>query len=341
MNNNPVPDAAPADRLAGTSIAGRLRISFVIVARDEHPLLLETTIQSLLQTTRGYAREIVIVDDGSRVPIFLERPELKVVRNPTPIGTSQARRYGVSITKGDVLVSMDAHMRFAPDWLDRMLLHVESGALLCTAWWDYELTRPLCWGADFLWCGERDYATARLPGFAFRHRIKYPGQGAVEVPMLIGACYMMLRSSYDRLGGFSPFFRTWGKLEQDLSLRAWIVGLEVKCVTGAHVGHYTRSKFPYPVRWTDIEFNQVATVRTAFDAPVAQAVERLLQPLPAEVQTWLTLADFREWRRSIQSQRRISDGEFLRRFVPNAPECVMRAANTYPKGVAAKTCQFS
>ena len=70
---------------------------------------------------------------------------------------------------------MDAHMRFAADWLDRMLPHVESGALLCASWWDYELTRPLCWGADFLWCGERDYAAGRSPGFAFRHRTKIPG----------------------------------------------------------------------------------------------------------------------------------------------------------------------
>jgi hypothetical protein len=47
----------------------------------------------------------------------------------------------------------------------------------------------------------------------------FPGDGAVDVPMLIGASYMMLRSSYDKFGGFSPFFRTWGRLEQDLSLR--------------------------------------------------------------------------------------------------------------------------
>jgi hypothetical protein len=36
--------------------------------------------------------------------------------------------------------------------------------------------------------------------------------------MMIGASYMMLRISHERIGGFSPFFRTWGKLEQDLSL---------------------------------------------------------------------------------------------------------------------------
>lgn len=162
----------------------------------------------------------MIVDDGSRSPVSLNRPEVHLIRNPTPIGTPQARRHGASITSGGVIVSLDAHMSFAPDWLDRMLAHVDSGAPLCASWWNYELTCPLCWGADFSWCGEPNYLDARTPGFAFRHRTKQPEAGAVEVPMLIGACYAMLRERYHRIGGFSPFFRSWGKLEQDLSLRA-------------------------------------------------------------------------------------------------------------------------
>jgi len=331
-----VPDPAPSAPSPDTSTASKRLISFVMVARDEPQPLVETTVRELLQTSSGHAREIVVVDDGSRVPVFLEHPEVHLVRNPMPIGGARARRRGASLARGGVLVSMDAHMRFAPDWLDRMLEHVESGALLCAAWWDYDLTRPLCWGADFRWCGERNHKAGRSPGFAFRHRTKYPGDGAVEVPMLIGACYMMLREGYDRLGGFSPFFRTWGRVEQDLSLRAWIVGLGLKCVPGAHVGHFTRPKHPYPVRWADVEFNQAATARTVFEEPVARAVEQLLQPLPSEVQTLLDRTDFRGWRRWVQSQRRIRDAELFRRFVPDAPECLIVAAESEPRDTTAK-----
>jgi glycosyltransferase involved in cell wall biosynthesis len=300
-------------------------ISFIIVARDEPPQLLEVTIEGLLKTSASYEREIIIVDDGSYIPVALNDPDLLLFRRPESTGTAKARRYGVSISSGNVIVTMDAHMRFAPDWLDRMLAHVDSGALLCASWWDYDLTHPLCWGADFLWCGERNYSVGKSPGFAFRHRTKYPGKGAVEVPMMIGACYMMLRSSYDRFGGFSPFFRTWGKQEQDISLRAWLVGLEVKCVTDAHVGHYTRSKHPYPVTWQDVEFNQVVTVRTTFDEPVARTIEELLQPLPSDVQNWLTKVDLLGFRLWIQSHRCLSDAEFIRRFVPDAPQCLLDA----------------
>ena len=297
-------------------------ISIIIATRDESPPVLEATIDGLLETTAGYDRRIVVVDDGSLVPVTLEKPKVLVIRNPLPIGVQQSRRYAASHVDGDVLVVVDAHMSFAADWLESMLGHVGSGSLLCAAWWDYNLSRPLCWGADFVWCGNRDYKAGRIPGFAFRHRTKFPGDGAVEVPMAIGACYMMLRESYEKLGGFSPFSRVWGKTEQDLSARAWITGLGVKCVTGAHVGHLSRTKFPYRVRWEDIEFNQVAMVRTVFQEPVARAIEQMLQPLPTDVQDWLSQVNFSQWRQLVQSHRQISDEEFFRRFVPDAPECL-------------------
>jgi glycosyltransferase involved in cell wall biosynthesis len=300
-------------------------VSFAVVARNEPRELLYATLDGLVSTGGGHLREIVVVDDGSDVPVRVTRPAVLVVRNAVPIGTSQARRQAASLTSGEVLVSIDAHMRFAPNWLDEMLAHVDSGSLLCAAWWNYELTHALCWGADFLWCGERDYTTGRLPGLAFCHRTNEPGTNAPEVPMLMGACYMMLRSSYDKLGGFSPFFRTWGKLEQDLSARAWILGLGVKCVPSAHVGHFSRTKFPYKVRWADIEFNQLATIRTVFDEPAARLCEQLMQPLPADVQAWADETNFSDLRRLIQARRELSDAEFFRRFVPSAPECLLRA----------------
>jgi polypeptide N-acetylgalactosaminyltransferase len=298
-------------------------LSFIIAVRDEPDDLLQATLEGLLRTTDGYRREIVLVDDCSVVPIQIELPDVVVIRNDEPLGSARSRRTGASFAGGDVLSFLDPHMSFAPDWLHRMMAHVDSGALLCSAWWDYELTRCHCWGADFRWCGERDYVSGRCPGFDFRHRTVFPGDGAVDVPMLIGASYMMLRSSYDKIGGFSPFFRTWGRLEQDLSLRAWIVGVGVKCVTDARVGHFARKTFPYKVRWEDIEFNQLATVRTAFEDSTSQRLEQLLQP-PPQVKDWLNETDFDAWRESIQTRRVITDRELFERFVPDLTDALMQ-----------------
>jgi glycosyltransferase involved in cell wall biosynthesis len=292
------------------------KVSFLITARNEAQSVLSTTIDGLLETTTQYLREIILIDDGSDVPVTCTRPEVLTIRNPEATGVSLSRRYAASIASGEVLVWLDAHMTFAPDWLDHMLNHVDTGALLCSAFWDYELSTCHCWGADFLWCGERHYWEGRYPGFGLRHRTQFPGPGAVDIPMVIGACYMMLRNSYQRLGGCSPLFRVWGVDEQDMSARAWIAGLGVKCVTSAKVGHLWRPAFPYPVHFEHLEYNQLALVRTVFEEHTGNVLEQYFKPFPRLVKKWLKRTDFSEFRKVVQSQRRMSDKEFLGRFAP-------------------------
>jgi hypothetical protein len=295
------------------------KISFLINARNESQSVLKTTIDGLLETTTQHPREIIVVDDGSDVPLSRMSPEVRMIRNQEPIGVSRSRREAALIASGDVLVWLDAHMTFASDWLDHMLSHVDSGALLCSAWWDYELSTCYCWGADILWCGERNYWGGRSPGFEPRHRTQFPGPGAVEVPMIIGACYMTLRSSYEELGGCSPLFRVYGADDIDISVRAWIAGRGVRCVTGARVGHLSRPVFPYTVHFDHIEYNQLTLVQTVFEEQTVNVLEQYFKPFPEVVEQWLNQTNLSEFRKIIQSRRRMSDEEFFRRFAPEVP----------------------
>ncbi len=290
------------------------KLSFVVTARNESASVLQATIQRLLETSSRYVKEIVVIDDGSDLPVTCAHYDVLLIRNPEPIGVSRSRRYGASMATGDVLVWLDGHMTFSPDWLDLMLAHVDSGALLCSAFWDYAQSTCHCWGADFVWCGERNYVAHRYPGFGLRHRTRFPGEGAVEVPMIIGACYMLRRDSYERLGGFSPLFRVWGADEQDLSARAWIGGIGVKCVTRARVGHLWRPSFPYPVQFEHLEFNQLVMLRTVFEEATVGMLEEYFQPVPVQVQKWLDEARIAEWRTTVQACRQLSDADFFRRF---------------------------
>jgi GT2 family glycosyltransferase len=294
-------------------------ISFMITARNESPSVLETTIQGLLETTKTRNREIVLIDDGSDVPVRCQRPAVLLVRNEEPLGVSRARRQGAEITNGDVLVWLDAHMTFAPDWLDQMLNHVDTGSLLCSEAWDYEQSVCYCWGSDIIWSDERNYAGQKYPGFVVRHRTRFPGKGAVEVPMIIGACTMILRETYEQTGGFSPLFRTYGVEDIDLSIRAWVTGLGVKCVTGARIGHLYRSTFPYHVNFDHIEFNQLLMVRTVFEESTVQVLEKAFEPIPFQVREWFEQADWLSWRATVQANRRISDTDFILRFLLTGP----------------------
>ena len=134
--------------------------------------------------------------------------------------------------------------------------------------------------------------------------------------MTIGGCRMLLRSSYDTLGGCSPLFRTWGCNEQDLSARAWLAGLGVKCVTDACVGHLWRASFPYPVRFDQLEFNQLVVLRTVFAPATVARLEPCFEPVPERVQDWLDEADVAGWRGVVQRARRVDDRTFFEAFVP-------------------------
>jgi glycosyltransferase involved in cell wall biosynthesis len=298
------------------------KISFVITTRDESPATLEATLEGLLTTSARYGREVLVVDDGSITPVVCPaNADVDLVRHDVPMGVSQSRRHGASMTTGEVLVWLDPHMTFAADWLDRMMAHVESRELLCATWWNYELTRPLCWGANIAWCGERDYRIRRCcPGFTYRHITNRPQQDALDVGMVIGACYMMVRESYEQVGGFSPLVRIWGSSDMDFSIRCWMAGKGVKCITEARVGHPVKSKFQYPVSWAHVEFNKLAMIRTIFDPPTVRALEASFHPLPAEVKSWLAEDNVSEWRSFVQPRRKIGDGKFFRTFVSNLPQ---------------------
>lgn len=288
-----------------------MRVSYIITTRDERPEILNATLRALARTTSHVEGEIIVVDDGSQVPVQLPRGNSQLLRNAQPRGVSPARRIGANAAMGDVLVWLDAHMTFADDWLDNMLPHAASGALLCSAFWDYELTLCHCWGANYLWCGERDYFQQRYPGFGLRHRVSPPDSEVVDVPMIIGACYMLSRASHKRLCGFSPLFRIWGIDEQDLCLRACLMGIPVRCVTTARVGHLSRNAFPYPVGFEHLEFNQLVMIRSVFEASTIERLERFFAPLPQTVTEWLEETDVQGWRAEVQAGRVLSDRELL------------------------------
>lgn len=287
------------------------KVSFIITSRNEPPDLLNATIANLLATVGAHSFELIVVDDASVVPVASLHPCVQLWRNPVGLGVSPSRHKGAGYATGDVLVWLDAHMRFAPGWLEEMLAHAGSGSLLCSPFWDYDLKTCYCWGADFTWSGKRDYPNQRYPGFGLRHRVAPPEEPIVDVPAVIGACYMMNREAYGKLGGFSPLFKSWGTDEQDISARAWIKGLGVKCVTGACVGHLCRTSFPYEVTFEQLEFSQLVVVRSTFESPTIERLERDFDPIPPNVQDWLAKADVAGWRTVVQAGRVLSDQEFF------------------------------
>ena len=292
-------------------------VSFIITSRNEDPAVLDKTLVGLRATVSHVHHEIIVVDDGSRIPVSVSAADvdLRVLRNEEPIGVCRSRRLGASVAAGDAFVWLDAHMTFGEGWLEQMLLHADARTVVTSPFWSYDLEQCLCWGADFVWNAERDYSAQRYPGFGLRHRTWAPDAIVADVPMMIGACYMMRRDAHEWLGGFSPHFRVWGVDEQDISARAWMLGMRVRCATRARIGHLSRDAFPYPVQFEHLEFNQRTLIRTVFEPATVRRLEAAFEPSPAIVDRWLE-ADVAVWRAIVQTRRTMTDAEFFARFVP-------------------------
>jgi glycosyltransferase involved in cell wall biosynthesis len=291
--------------------------SIIIASRDEDPHMLESTLAGLRETTAHLATEVIVVDDGSVVPILpASVGDARLLRHPAALGTCGSRRAGALLAEGDVLVWMDAHMSFGPYWLEQLLVQAHADTLVSSPFSTYDRKDCMCWGADFVWNGVRDYGACKSPGFGLRHRVERPEAAAVEVPMVIGACYAMRRDAYEKLGGFCPHFKVWGIDEQDLLARAWMAGMRVVCATHAQVGHFSRSAFPYAVQYEHLEFNQLVMIRSLFERETVERLEAAFHPLPPLVESWLQSTDLASWRKAIQRRRKMTDAEFFGRFVP-------------------------
>jgi glycosyltransferase involved in cell wall biosynthesis len=293
-------------------------ISFIITSRNENFEMLKDTVKGLRESARAYRYEIIIFDDGSEESFTISGEDSRVIRSNTPLGASVARKIGAEKAKGEVLVWLDAHMTFGYYWLEKMLDYVGSGSLLCSAAWNYELSKCFCWGTDVAWWNKRDYQLGRSPGFCVEHRTRFPGHGAQEVPSIIGACYMLSREGYEKLGGFAGVSGFWCATDFDLSFRAWICGLGVKCVTNADVGHFYRDRFPYYVDFDMIETGQLMILRTIFESDTIRSLEKSFDPVPKSVQKWFekNRRAIYLWRDEVQSRRVINDAEFIRKRLP-------------------------
>ncbi len=104
-------------------------VSVVIASRDR-PLALLRALRSVATQTAP-AEEVIIVDDGSIVPVCADRCQavlgpiaLTLLRNEQPLGPAQARNRGIEAASSQWISLLDDDDEFLPDKLQRVLAKV-------------------------------------------------------------------------------------------------------------------------------------------------------------------------------------------------------------------------
>lgn len=131
-----VPNIGDLEVRRGSRVEAVPRVSVVIPAyraRPDQPDYLEETLESVRSQSGGKV-EIVIVDDGSPVPIAPARTDdLVIVRQPNT-GPGGARNVGSVIAHGLLIAFLDADDRWRPGKLDKQVaLHDRRPELVLSA----------------------------------------------------------------------------------------------------------------------------------------------------------------------------------------------------------------
>jgi glycosyltransferase involved in cell wall biosynthesis len=286
------------------------KISVVICALNEGKNL-RNTVESYRDTLPAKS-EIIVVDDGSEdgSTKFLKKWHESVHTIQTKhIGVARARNLGAAKSRGDVIVFSDAHVQAGPGWWGPMLDILENpraGGVAPTIA-DMKDTECKGWGLEL---------KGPNPSESW---LKKPGEAPFPAPLLPWCSTAMRRDTFEATGGFDAGMLRWGSIDNEMSLRLWLLGYECWVVPEVEFRHVFREKRPYNMEWSWAIHNKLRIAFVHFETPRIARVVRALSRNKAFPDAAALIADGDVCsRRKEIAARRMHDAEwYFERFGPN------------------------
>lgn len=159
-------------------------------------------------------------------------------------GPGRTRHRGIMQGKEDIIIIIDAHMRFKDDALKVMAKHAEKHGLCCAITHHNETCKfnngGLYHGARMVFKVKEGQSYGCLVG-------KWAdAKKAGEVTCVMGGAYAFTREWYMRVGQPLEMLEGWGGDEEALSVASWMSGQMPHCVN-AHIAHRYRPRPPWVV----------------------------------------------------------------------------------------------
>jgi N-acetylglucosaminyl-diphospho-decaprenol L-rhamnosyltransferase len=224
-------------------------VSVVIVSYESRELLARCLAALAADAGRIATLETIVVDqassDGTAAWLAAEHPDVRVVALPANIGFGAGNNRGAEVAGGRWLLLLNSDAFVRPGAIDELVRFAETrpaaGAVgPRLSWPDGRLQRscrrfPTVFriATEYLYLRKLAPRSRALNGF-------YCGDFAHDsvrrVDWLTGACVLVRRELFERLGGFDEAFFLYSE-EVDLLYRASLLGAETWYDPGAEVVH--------------------------------------------------------------------------------------------------------
>ena len=215
------------------------RVSIIIPTKDA-PDHIQRCLASIYEKTTYRNFEVVVVDNGTvdkRALKTLSSFPVKVIPFNQVFNFSVANNIGVGACDGEIVVLLNNDTEVVtPDWLEILLFYLSKD--------NVGIVGPMLTYPDRtvqhagVVLGFRGTADHIMRGFP-RESDGYAGSlsCAREVSAVTGACLMIRKDDYDRMGGLVDYYATHYQ-DVDLCLRVISKGKRILCVPQVELIHY-------------------------------------------------------------------------------------------------------
>jgi glycosyltransferase involved in cell wall biosynthesis len=248
-------------------------LSIIIPYHNEGRPFIETTIAQIWKTIDVSPYEIIVVDNGSTIP--LELGDVKMIRHDINKGVGAAFDSGVGRAIYENLILMGCDIRFDNNgWASKMLAEIEANpkSLICSKCIGLNLYSRCCNeiiqvsgicskcnkpaidnmdisyrryklnlnGATILMFHDKKSNPRVTETFRGIIEAKWlPGRKETvgyEIPCILGAFYGVKKAWYNYVDGWEGH-RVWGTLEPMISMKSWLFGGSCRMAPMVETGH--------------------------------------------------------------------------------------------------------
>ncbi len=212
-------------------------VSFIIPVHN-HLDLTRECLESLQATVKGIEYEVILVNDGSDEATAkglrqLASSPVKLVESPQNQGYAHANNLGATHARGKTLVLANNDLIFKKGWLEPMLAGLQSAENVGLVG---NVQRSVS-------TGEIDHAGAYISPKGTLVHLRSIRNGILglhrysKVHLITGACCVIPRKLYNRVGGFDEAFLNGGE-DVDLCLRLSNLGYQILVANRSVIQHH-------------------------------------------------------------------------------------------------------